>query len=299
MLNTEIVQYLNFLTKQYDGVTQLIAKTKQRIVSLPGHSEDELDCDTALKGDGKSEGLLTVQGRYSRAIEKELVQWDVWTEWLSKVPGIGAWTAAKLIILFNYKFVPVCKECGGEFEKTEKETQGKLINVLTCVDCGRVAKDGVLKHKVVRRDFPTVSKWWAYMGRHTVDGVMPKRKKGTQANWSTPGRTLGFLIGEQFNRQGDDNPYKRILLQHKEKHARRHPEWSKGHVHNAAKNEAVKIFLAHFWHVSRVLEGLPVSEPYAGAIMGHTNIIKPPYWESEALFEPQPCHAFPAAEMRV
>ena len=102
--------------------------------------------------------------RYSRAIEKELVQWDVWTEWLSKVPGIGAWTAAKLIILFNYKFVPVCKECGGEFEKTEKETQGKLINVLTCVDCGRVAKDGVLKHKVVRRDFPTVSKWWAYMG---------------------------------------------------------------------------------------------------------------------------------------
>ena len=297
MLNTEIA-IPELLTKQYDGVTQLIAKTKQRIVSLPGHSEDELDCDTALKGDGKSEGLLTVQGRYSRAIEKELVQWDVWTEWLSKVPGIGAWTAAKLIILFNYKFVPVCKECGGEFEKTEKETQGKLINVLTCVDCGRVAKDGVLKHKVVRRDFPTVSKWWAYMGRHTVDGVMPKRKKGTQANWSTPGRTLGFLIGEQFNRQGDDNPYKRILLQHKEKHARMHPEWSKGHVHNAARTRLLRYSLPTsgmfhgYWRGCRC-------RTYAGAIMGHTNIIKPPYWESETSFETQQFNAFPAAEMRV
>ncbi|MEN6468026.1 MAG: hypothetical protein ABFD45_03615 [Smithella sp.] len=274
---TEIVHYLNFLVKQYDGITQLIAKTKQRICSLPGQ-EDDTTCDTSLKGDGKSEGLLTVQGRYSRAIEKELPQWDVWEQWLKLVPGIGAWSAAKLIIFFNYKFVPVCKDCGGMLEKKESLSRGKTINILKCTDCGKTAKDGLLKHKIEIRDFSTISKWWAYMGRHTIDGIMPKRKKGVLSNWSNEGRTLGFLIGEQFNRQPEDNPYKKFLLERKAKHARNHPDWSKGHIHNAAMNETIKLFLSHFWVVSRQLEGKPVSEPYAGALMGHTNIIKPFFW---------------------
>lgn len=300
MMNTEIVQYMNFLVRQYDGITQLIAKTKQRICSLPGQ-DDDYTCDTVLKGDGKSEGLLTVQGRYSRAIEKELPQWDIWEQWLKHVPGIGPWTAAKLIILFNYKFIPVCKDCGGELEKKEKESKGKMINVLKCTECGKEAKDGVLKHKLCLRDFPTISKWWAYMGRHTIDGVMPKRKKGTMANWSNEGRVLGFLIGEQFNRQTEDNPYKKFLIERKARHARNHPDWTKGHIHNAAMNETVKLFLSHFWTVARTLEGKPVSEPYSGALMGHTNIIEPFFLEeSERGFEIHPHRAARrTAEMRV
>ena len=117
------------------------------------------------------------------------------------------------------------------------------------------------------------------MGRNIIDGAMPKRKKGVQVNWSTPGRTIGFHIGDQFNRQKEDHPYKAFLIGRKKKHEKNHPDWSKGHIHNAAKNETVKLFLAHFWHVARTIEGLSVSEPYSGAIMGHTNIIKPFYWE--------------------
>ena len=131
------------------------------------------------------------------------------------------------------------------------------------------------------------------MGRHTVDGVFPKRKSGVQSNWSTIGRTVGYHIGEEINRQKEDHPYKALLNLRKEKHAKNHPEWKKGHVHNAAKNEVVKIFLAHWWTVARTLDGKPVSEPYAGALLGHTNIIKPFYWEmeSEERFETQGSHA--------
>jgi len=277
MMNTEIVQHLNFLLKEYDGITQLISDIRRRLAALFG-TEVDYTCDTSLKGDGKMEGLLTVKGRCLRAIEKELPQWDIWEQWLKNVPGIGPWMGGKLIILFNYKFIPVCKDCGGELEKKEKESKGKIINVLKCVECGKEAKDGLLKHKLFMRDFPTISKWWAFMGRHTVEGTMPKRKKGMAANWSNEGRTLGYLIGEQLNRQTEDNPYKKFLIERKAKHARNHPDWTKGHIHNAAMNETIKLFLSHFWTVARTLEGKPVSEPYAGALMGHTNIVKPFFW---------------------
>jgi uncharacterized protein (DUF983 family) len=269
------VAYLNYLYRQYDGITRLISQAKQRICAMPGMSED--DYDTCLNGEKNAEGMLTVKGRLSRSIEKELSMWPVWEAWLKYVPGIGPTLGAGLILTYYYKHIPICKECGGNLEKQENGDNG---NVFVCVDCGKASKgDGVLKHRLDFRDFATISKWWAFMGRHTVDGVMPKRKKGVVANWSTPGRTLGYHIGDQFNRQQADNPYKAFLLERKEKHARNHPDWTKGHIHNAAKNETTKLFLSHFWVVTRMLEGKDISEPYAGTIMGHTNIIKPFYWE--------------------
>ena len=281
MSDEEKIKYLNFLVKSYDGVTSLITATKQRLHSLPGEEREE-DFDSLLKGMGNAEGLETIKGRINRDIEKELAHWDIWERWAKNIPGIGAYIAAQTIILYYYRFIPVCKECGGKLEKIDFTTEtGKVIKRLSCVDCKRIATDGLLEYKLDYKDFPTISKWWAYMGRHTVDGIMPKRKAGVQSNWSTVGRTLGFHIGDQFNRQGDDYPYKALLNIRKAKRQKDHPEWSKGHIHNAAKNEVIKIFLAHWWTVARTMDGKPVSEPYAGALMGHTNIIKPYYWSED------------------
>ena len=279
-MDEKVVGYLNYLVRTYDGITQLIVSTKQRLGSLPGE-EIEQDFDSLLKGEGRIEGLETVKGRINRALGKEIRQWDIWENWLKKVPGVGPVLAAKLIILFFYRFIPICKDCGGDLEKREKGNNGNGEGgkMMVCKSCGKIAKDGVLKHRMDYKDFQTISKWWAYMGRHTVDGIFPKRKKGVLSNWSTVGRTMGFHIGEEFNRQKEDNFYKAFLLDRKRKHEKNHPEWTKGHRHNAAKNEAVKLFLAHFWYVARTLDGKPVSEPYAGAIMGHTNIVKPFYFE--------------------
>jgi hypothetical protein len=281
MTNEAQVQYLNFLVREYVGVTSLIASTKQRLQSLPGEDRDE-EFDTLLKGQHHETGLETIKGRINRELEKEIKAWDVWDQWAKDIPGIGAYIAAQMIILFYYRFTPVCKDCGGKLIKGDRETEtGKVIKTLLCSDCGKAAKEGLLKHQLEMKDFPTISKWWAYLGLHTVDGVKPKRKAGVVSNWSTTGRTLCYHIGEMFNRQQDDHPYKALLLQRKAKHQRNHPEWSKGHVHNAAKNEVAKIFLAHWWHVARSLEGKVVSQPYAGALMGHTNIIEPFFWKRD------------------
>jgi len=270
------VKRLNFLVREYEGITSLITATKQRLLSLPGDN-GEKQFDDLLKGRNNEEGLETIKGRALRQIEKELKFWDVWTEWLKDFPGIGGYLAARLIIFFNYRFVPICKDCGGKLEREE----GTMI----CQDCGKKAKDdGLLEYTTEKRDFPTISKWWAFMGRHTVDGNMPKRKKGQMSNWSTPGRTIGFHIGDQFNRQKEDNPYKKFMLDRKRRHEKNHEDWTKGHIHNAARNETVKLFLSHFWTVSRLLDGKPVSAPYAGALMGHTNIVQPFFWDDPVEF---------------
>lgn len=285
MTNKQTIHYLNFLIKEYEGVTKLKAQTLQRLQSLPGEERDP-EFDTLLKGQDKMEGLDTLKGRIARNIEKELKNWDIWEAWAKKIPGIGPAIAGHLIILFYYRFVAVCKDCGGDLLKSKPKNNGgdeeenKAKGTLICKDCGKKAsKEGLLKYRVEEKDFPTISKWWAYMGRHTVDGKMPKRKAGVQSNWSTVGRTLGFHVGNQFNRQKGTHPYRALLDQRKEKRAKNCSDWKKGHIHNASKNEVVKIFLAHWWTVARTLQGKVVSEPYAGALMGHTNIIKPFYWD--------------------
>lgn len=271
-INEMEASYMNYLVKTYKGVTKLVTACKQRLQSLPGEGMSE-EFDTLLNGLGKSDpGLKTIKGRILREIEKELDKYDIWALWLKKIPGIGPAIASELIVLSYYKFIPICPECGGFLNKDE----GTLI----CEKCLKKAKkQGLLKFKTEERDFQTISKFWAFFGRHTVDGVMPKRAKGVQANWSTPGRTLGFQIAEMFNRQPEDHLYQAFVLERKARHARRNEDWTKGHIHNAARNEMIKLFMSHFWTVDRTIKGLPVSLPYAGAIMGHTNIIQPFYWD--------------------
>lgn len=270
MENGDIIFYLNYLVRTYDGLTKLITATKQRLGGLPGNKGEGVEADEILIE------LEKTKGKLSRKIEKAISAWPVWEEWLININGIGPAIAGKLILLYYYKFIPVCEKCGGELQRQDGECG------LICSECGKKAKgEGVLKYKIAARDFPTISKWWAYLGMHTVDGVKPKRKKGQQANWSTPGRTLCYMIADQFNRKKEDDFYKAFFLERKRRHERKHPDWSKGHRHNAAGNETAKLFLAHFWQVAREIDGLHTSQPYSGAIMGHTNIINPPQWESE------------------
>jgi hypothetical protein len=47
------------------------------------------------------------------------------------------------------------------------------------------------------------------------------------------------------------------------------------HVHSRAKRKAVKLFLSHYWLKGREARGLPVSDPYAIAILKHDGKILP------------------------
>ena len=293
------VQYLNFLVKTYNQQSKAIAATKQRLKALPGARRDEA-FDPLLRGEDKAEGMNIVKDRIKREIKKELANFDIWPLWLENVPGLGPWMAAEFIILFNYRFLPICKECGGDLVKVKAKSGDG--NVLVCSICNKQAKrsakgaddGGLLKYKLDLKDFPTISKWWSYMGREVIDGKLPKRKSGEQANWSSHGRMIGWQFSEQVNRQKDKTPYGKLLLEFKRKRQKKSPDWTPGHILNASKHEVVKIFLAHFWTVQRVLNGMPISLPYAHKILGHSNIIEPPHMSEDLkeLYEEAKQHGY-------
>ena len=178
--------------------------------------------------------------------------------WLTSIKGIGDHTAAKLLAQFD--------------------------------DVGK---------------FDTVSKFWRFSGWAVIDGHIDRCKKGEKSPYNRRLKSECYLVAEQFVRQ--QTPlYAEIYYEEKERQSRLHPDpicskcgavarqkgkswacpecstsggkirFTPAHLHNRALRKTIKIFLQHFWVKWREFEGLPVSEPYAQAVMGHTHIVSPP-----------------------
>lgn len=136
--------------------------------------------------------------------------------------------------------------------------------------------------------FDTISKLWRFAGQAVIDGKAERNKPGEKAHKNALLQAICWNIGEQFVKQ--QTPlYSDIYYSEKERLRRLHPEtitngngkkqYNDGHLHNMAKRKAVKIFLQHLWIKWRGYEGLPISQPYVQAILGHTNIIEAPNYE--------------------
>lgn len=263
MQNQDVVNNLILFVRNYDGLNKEITSVKNR--------SQQLNPDLI---DDYVKGLDSLKGKLARRMGKELFFFDIWNKWLCGVPGIGPAIGGHLILLYYFRRVPVCRDCGTDVEKKKIEDKNEFF----CHKCDKSIKgEGNLLHRVEEKDFPTISKWWAYMGRGIVDGNIPKRKKGVVVNWSTKGRTVGFFIGESFIKQGNGHEYKRFYDERKKRHEAKHPEATKMHRHNMAKNEAIKLFLSHFWQLARTMDGKPLTTPYSEGILGHEHII-PPYY---------------------
>lgn len=262
------IGYLNFLCRTYDGINKLIVSTKNRIQSLAP--------EVNMKTNDVIQAMESQKGKISRRVGKELDFWPIWSEWMKQVPGIGPAIGGNLILLYYYRFMPICPKCATKLKKKDK--------TFWCDTCEKSVKgEGNLQHKIEIKDFPMISSWWHYMGRHCDEnGVMPKRAKGVISDWSNTGRQIGFQIGDQFNRQSPDHSYKAYLLKRKARHLKKNDQrdkpWTTGHIHNAGRNEAVKMFLSHFWQVARGLDGLSITVPYIVAKDPVHKIIEPFYW---------------------
>lgn len=287
------IRRLQFLTRTYDDLNKVITSTKNRLCAL--NPEVDYKHDFILGNVDDSKGLESLKGKVSRTIERELRNWPLYTRWLETVPGIGPAIAANLILLYYYRFTPVCPDCGTVLVKKEIEGKdGKPFNTFYCEKCEKSVKgDGVLKHRVEMRDFATMSKWWKFMGI-AIDpetGRKPMRQKGVVANWSAVGRKTAYLVGDQFNRQVMKTPYGAFLVERKRRSMRLHPERSAGHHLNCARHEAAKLFLSHFYAVAHEIDNIPIQRPeqtemginnqtgvYAITILGHAGYVAPFFW---------------------
>jgi len=268
-MNEEKVRELKFLLKTYDALNRAIVSTKNRLTSMNPDAKHEHDwlLNGWKTGKTKYHGLENIKGRVSRQIEKCLQYWDIWNAWLKDVPGCGPHCAGNLIVLYYYRFVPICKKCGADLVEFE------------CPEHGKAKGDGVLNFRIEEREHQNVGKWWAHLGLHNdEEGKKPKRQAGKKSNWSNIGRQISWALGEGFIKS--KNEYYKHYLEKKAEYERTRPDWTKAHRSNAAANVAVKLFQSHFWHVARTIEGKPTINPYVQDILGHSNIVPPYYWDN-------------------
>lgn len=104
--------------------------------------------------------------------------------------------------------------------------------------------------------------------------AQPKPAKGQKAMYDQYMKKTMHVIASQFVRQGD-GPYERIYRTERNRLERDRPYWSDGRQHNYALRKIQKLFLSHLWEVMREGAGLPVSDPYPQAHLGHNGKIDP------------------------
>ena len=136
--------------------------------------------------------------------------------------------------------------------------------------------------------FPTISKLWRYSGYACINGKVERREKGQQIHFNPRVKTICWLIGESFVKS--KGYYRKLYEEYRKKYdekwktpedcgspiCKKHGKCLDIHRYYAAKRKVIRIFLAHYWMVSRHLKGLPVEKPYICQFSDkHNHVILP------------------------
>lgn len=124
--------------------------------------------------------------------------------------------------------------------------------------------------------FDNISKLWKYCGLAPDQ----KRKKGVKLGYNPHLKTLMWKIASSFEKQKASKSAYRKLYDEKKRYLAERPDLkdaidkkvkgAKLHVQLLTLRFIAKRFLADTWVAWRRIEGLPVTEPYAIQILGHT-----------------------------
>ena len=207
-----------------------------------------------------------------KLIKNQLKNHALYTQYLSRITGIGPMLSAGLIAyiddiekfkhissLWQYsgygmnRYCPNCKKPTSievKYEQTGKIAK-KLHPFENCPQCD-----------------------------HETVPILQKRTVGYQSNWSDKLKTLAWKAASSFVKQSSANSkYRKLYEQIKKDERRRHPTkkiinsktmYNDGHINNRAMRKVSKIFLAHVWQTWRRQQGLETTEPYAKQLLGHS-----------------------------
>ena len=189
---------------------------------------------------------------------------------------------------------------------------GEMVGpIWTCLRTVRGLKAGAdLVRLLARIDdigkFARISNLWAFAGFAVRDGEIDHYKGGKKGSYDKVLKSIALRIADQFVRQRTP-VYREAYEEYYEADRRKHPNVICQHCHTAfdpeikkcpkckrgntlfnllycaahmdarAKRKVAKLFLGHLWLRWRELEGLSISPPYVQGVLGHTNIIDPPF----------------------
>lgn len=135
---------------------------------------------------------------------------------------------------------------------------------------------------------PHPSSFWKYAGLDVQNGKAPKLTRGLKTTWNPKVRTLCWKIADSMIKQRTPI-YRQIYDLTKAEEQAKLKGAGKGwklHAELRAKRKMIKRFLSDLWVEWRKLEGLPLSEPYAIAILGHDKQERDSAGEAEKKLNP-------------
>jgi hypothetical protein len=249
------------------------------------------DADDVLDaiGRGTTPGPVPILGRmFHRAYteERELYKemntalkgHPCWP-WLKAVKGIGPTLACKLLARLDPVKATTPSAfwmyCGLATVPGER---------YTCTTCGLVRDwpagyNVTGKHQALNSTKPCSGALVKVAG--TEDGVrvaMPKPAKGQKAGYDQYAKKVMYLVGTGFLKV-PGSKFEQVYRQERAKLDRERVGWPDGRKHLTALRKVEKLFLALLWVVWREAKGLPVTEPYAIAHMGHSPASKINPWD--------------------
>jgi len=219
--------------------------------------------------------ILQNAKNFEKDIEKlivnQLKNHALYTQYLSKITGIGPLIAAGLISYIDdiekfdhvsslwqysgYGMNRYCENCKKptfvEVKYETGNTAKKLHPFEKCPEC-----------------------------QHETKPVLQKRTIGYQSNWNDRLKVLAWKASNSFVKQpAAKSKYRKLYDKIKKQERRDHPNkivkggkttFNDGHIHNRTIRKVSKIFLAHLWQTWRRQQGLPATEPYAKQLLGHS-----------------------------
>lgn len=287
------VRDLRWIADAYEQAQRVRVDTGERIRAILQGRDERRDAANAEESPvevlaairrGVTDGPVPLLGRtYRRHADEErelrramltaLSTHPAWP-WLSRVKGIGATLAAKLLARLDVTRAPSPSSfwsyCG----------MATVPGVeYRCQTCG------------LRASFPTRYKVkGAHLGADTraacsgtlvafrgpeqgVRVAQPKPASGEKASYDQYAKKVCYLIGVSFLRSG--SAYERYYREQRTRLQRERPGWTSGRVHFAALRKTEKLFLAQLWAVWREAEGLPITSPYAQGVLEREDYIPP------------------------
>jgi hypothetical protein len=204
----------------------------------------------------------------SRLLEEAVTQHPTWP-WLMQIRGVGPRLAARLLSRLR---IELARSPSSFWSYCGLATVQALE--YRCATCGARA---VLPARAPAPSRHLDRDRHACTGRLTRVGAnehprvaQPKPRRLEARRYDASAKTICFLIGTSFSRQG--GPYKHYYKEAYQRYTERHPEWPAKRRVLAAMRRTVKLFLKHLWMVWREAEGaspdlgpsMTIAEPTPG-----------------------------------
>ena len=222
--------------------------------------------------------LYETEKELAKAIDKLTKNHPLRQKFLDKVKGIGPVLAAGLIAYLASERVftiPKVIRLEGRTvwvkrkDRIEEQTLPEYAKIL---EYNKEEQYLRVWMPEVMREAKTISQLWRYSG--FAPGQ--RRQKGKKTDYNPRVKTLCWKVGESFIKCKcfGRRLYDRAKTQLKAKH----PDWNNAKCHAFAKRKVVKIFLGSLWMFWRKMMGLPITQPYPQAHLGHQDIYTPEHW---------------------